>query len=117
MDSLLTVSNITFALGIVAILFTVYRYFKEPQVASEKQDALLEQQVRFMIENNDRRFRDIQESFNGLLKQSHNHINTIDTKVESLTTVVGTMSNKITQLATIIEERIPNKVREPRSGV
>lgn len=105
----LTPSNIMFVLGVIAIMFSVYRYFRDPQVASEKKDALLAQQVNWTAEATDRRFKDIQESFQQLLLQSNNHIHTVDTKVEALGGAMIQMGKEIVKLSTIIDERIPAK--------
>ena len=109
METLLTPSNITFGLGIIGLIFTVYSYFKNPQIDGEKKDALLAQQVQWTIEGNERRFKEMQENFNQLLLQSNNHIHTVDVKVDKVVDSVSMMSNEITKLGTIIEERIPKK--------
>lgn len=109
MTEFITPSNIMFALGIIGMIFTVFSYFKNPQIDQDKRDALLAQQVNWQNESVERRFKDMQESFQGLLLQSNNHIHTVDTKVETLSGNVTKMSNEITKLATIIEERIPKK--------
>ncbi len=109
MTDLLTPQNITFTLGVLAIIFSVFRYFKDPQVADDKKSALLAQQVQWAQEASERRFKDIQDNFNALLLQSNNHIHTVDIKVDSLATTMAAMSNEVTKLSTIIEERIPKK--------
>ena len=109
MTDLLNPSNITFSLGLLAILFSVYHYFRNPQVDGDKRDALLSQQMQFFIEGTERRFKEMQDSHNALLLQSNNHIHTVDTKVDGLTAEMGKMGNSITRLSTIIEERIPKK--------
>lgn len=109
METLLTPSNIMFSLGIIGILFSVYRYFKEPQIDGDKTTALLAQQVKAQNEAVAQRFKDMQDSFNGLLLQSNNHVHTLDTKVDNLTTTVSLMRSDIVRLSTIIEERIPKK--------
>jgi len=98
-----------FVLGLLGIMFGVYHYFKNPQVDADKKDALLAQQVQWQIEGTERRFKEIQESFQSLLLQSNNHIHTVDTKVDALSTKVGAVENALTKLGTIIEERIPKK--------
>jgi hypothetical protein len=109
METVLTPSNITFSLGIMAIIFSVYRYFKEPQVDGDKTAALLAQQVKSQNEAIAQRFNDVQESFKGLLLQSNNHIHTVQTQVENLGLAVVSMGKDIVKLSTIIEERIPKK--------
>src|SRR3990167_8450366 len=103
MENLLTPSNITFGLGLIGLVFTIYSYFKDPQVDGEKKDALLAQQVQWTIEGNERRFKEIQEHFSGLLLQSNNHIHTVDVKVDKMAENVSTLSNEIIRLGTIIE--------------
>lgn len=107
MAELLTPSNIVFTLGILGTIFTVFSYFRNPQIASEKKDALLAQQVNWTAEATDRRFKDMQESFQALLLQSNNHIHTVDTKVDQLGQVMVQMGKEIVKLSTIIDERIP----------
>jgi uncharacterized protein HemX len=107
--SLLTTSNIVFVLGIAGVVFAVFRYFKDPQIAADKKDALFAQQIKFEREATERRFSEIQNSFESLLTQSQNHIHTIDVKVETLDGSVSEMGRQLTRLATIIDERIPKK--------
>lgn len=106
---IITIPNIMFAIGILSLIFTVYHYFKNPQIKGEQKDALFAQAMKFMTESNERRFKDMQESFQALLLQSNNHINTVDTKVENLTASINNMGREICVLATKIEERIPPK--------
>ena len=109
MESVLTPSNVMFVIGLLGTLFGVYHYFRNPQIAGDKKDALLAQQVQWQIEASERRFKEIQESFQSLLLQSNNHIHTVDTKVENVSIVISEMGKEITKLTTIIEERIPKK--------
>ena len=109
METYLTPSNITFALGLLAIIFTVYNYFKNPQIKSDKTDALMDQRLKWNTESSDKRFAEIQKNFEDLLLQSNNHIHTVEIKVDTVTMNMNIMSNEITKLSTIIEERIPRK--------
>lgn len=109
MAELLTPGNVMFVIGLMAVIFSVYRYFRDPQVATEKKESLLAQKVEWTAEETSRRFKDMQESFQQLLLQSANHIHTVDTKVENLNTTVGAMGIEIAKLSTIIDERIPAK--------
>lgn len=110
MESLLTIQNLTFVAGAIGVIFTIYNNVKNPQVDLEKKDALLSQQTKYNAESNDRRFTEVQNSFNALVLQSNNHIHTVDVKVETLNASVMAMSNEITRLGTIIDERIPKKI-------
>lgn len=105
-----------FILNLLGILFLVYNSFRKPQIDGEKTDAalkaqnvLLEQRFQWNQEGIEKRFSEIQDNFKALLLQSNNHIHTVDTKVENLTNTISLLSNDITRLATIIEERIPKK--------
>ena len=111
-SQLFTPSDLTIilnVLGILGILFGVYHFFRNPQIDGDKRDALLSQQIKFFIDGTERRFKEMQDNFNGLLLQSNNHIHTVDTKVDALNTSVIAMGNEITKLSTIIDERIPRK--------
>lgn len=111
MESILifTPSNIVFVIGIIGTIFGVYKHFKDPQISSDMADALINQQMKFFADSNEKRFNDIQENFKQLLLQSNNHIHTVDTKVDKLHTSVGEMGKSVVRLGTIIEERIPRK--------
>jgi uncharacterized protein HemX len=104
-----TTDNILFAITVLAVGFSVYSYFRNPQIDTEKKDALLQQQVQWAFEATERRFKEMNENFQLLLAQSQNHIHTVDTKVENLTNIVTQMGKDIVCLRTIIEERIPRK--------
>jgi len=107
--SLLTPSNIMFVLGLLAIMFSIFRYFREPQEKAEKTDALMDQQMRWTSDATENRFKSMQESFNSLLLQSNNHIHTVETKVDRLHEGMGVLGQEVVKLATIIDERIPKK--------
>ena len=109
METFFTPSNIMFVVGLVGVLFSVYLYFREPQIKSQTNDALMEQQMKWFTDSVEKRFQTQQENFNQLLLQSNNHIHTVDTKVEALTKEVVEMGKGIVRLATTIEERIPRK--------
>jgi hypothetical protein len=96
-------------LGIGGFIFGIFHYFKNPQIKSEKKDALFEQQIKFINEINEKRFQSLQDSFQSLLLQSNNHINTVDTNVQNLTKTIIEMGKDICTLSTIINERIPKK--------
>lgn len=96
MADFLTPSNITFVLGILAILFSVYNYFRNPQIKSEKTESAL--MIQFSI---------LQKELANL---KDNHIHTIEKKIEDTNNNLNVLTNQVTKLATIIEERIPRKL-------
>lgn len=109
MESIITPSNIVFVIGLLGVLFSIFIYFKDPQIAAEKTDALLKQQMGFFIDTTEKRFQTMQESFNKLLLQSNNHIHTVDTKVDKLYGSMDELGKQVVKLSTIIDERIPKK--------
>ena len=124
MSELLTPSNIVFALGILGTIFTVFNYFKNPQNELDKRTAvereevegkasLLAQQLNWEKEANEKRFADMTKRLDDAFALAQNHIHTVD---EKLTGYISTsnawhleVSNKLTELGTIISERIPKK--------
>lgn len=132
MELLLTPSNITFILGIFGVVFTVYNYFRKPQEEMETKQAitekeignkatilaqkevenkatLLAQQVQWEKEANEKKFSEFGIRLDSAFSLAQNHIHTVDTKVDKLIETINVMSNRITELSTIINERIPCK--------
>lgn len=109
MESTFNPSTVTFIVGMLGVLFAIYRYFKEPQVAADKRDALIGEQMNWMKEGVDNRFKSMQEQIAQLVAQSQNHIHTVDTKVDNVNKSLVEMGREIVKLQTIIEERIPKK--------
>lgn len=109
MNELLTPSNTLFVLALLTILFQVYKYFRDPQTANDKKDALLGQQLKSSSESVDMRFKTMQDNFSALLLQSNNHIHTVDTKVDVLVSTISQLGKDVVKLSTIIEERMPRK--------
>jgi len=132
-----TILSLTLAIfGVIGSIFGVYTHFKNPQIDMDKKQALnderdknkatvldqkavetkaelLAQQFKSEKEDNNRRFSELGERLDKSMTLAQNHIHTVDTKVDGLTKAVNDMNNKmsneITQLATIINERIPRK--------
>jgi len=106
---MLTIPNITFCIGMLSIIFTVYHYFKNPQIKGEKVDALFDQRMKFVQESNDRRFTEVHEEIKAVTATNQNHLHTVDKKMDALTKTVEQMGKDIVKLSTIIDERIPKK--------
>lgn len=90
---LITASNITFLLGIIGVIITVYRAITNPQITSDKQILLLSDR----ISNVENAVKDIKE----------NHLRSVEQDIKNLTSSVNTLSTTVVKLATIIDERIP----------
>ena len=133
MSELITPSNILFALGILGVIFTVFNYFRNPQEDLEKKQlitdkdlsskatilaqkeaegkaGLLAQQVQWEKEANEKKFVEFGLRLDSAMTIAQNHIHTVDVKVDTLIGTVASMSNEITRLSTIIDERIPKKI-------
>lgn len=93
MQSFLTPSNIMFAIGIVGIIFTVYNYFRNPQISADKNESIMSLKI-----NN------LQADFANL---RDNHIHTLDVKTDGIIESVNSLTIQVTRLSTIIDERIP----------
>jgi hypothetical protein len=129
MDTLDYISIIGQAITFLGVIFIVFNYFRNPQVNLEKEQALtdkdldskasilaqkeletkalvLAEQVKSKNEENERRFLDMGVRLDTAMTTAQNHIHTVDVKVDKLIDTVGIMSNEITKLSTIIEERI-----------
>lgn len=122
--TLITPSNIMFIIGIIGMIFTVYRYFDNPREALDKRQSLTEvevdnktdtinQQMQWQSQSADRRFSEMQQNIKDSTAMAQNHIHTLDTKLEALSGTVNSMNLQITaeltKLSTIISERIPGK--------
>ena len=132
-DMVLTTSNIILAgLAILGVIFGVYKSLRKPaedlehkQIASdevlgtkatvlaqkevENKATLLAQQVEWEKIANEKKFTEFGIRLDNAMLLASNHIHTVDVKVDKLTENISTMSIKIQQLTTIIDERIPRK--------
>jgi len=129
-EQIFTTSNITFVVGIIGIIIGVYKSINKPQVDLEKNQAineekdkskatvlqqketenkaiLLAEQVKWDKESNAQKFAEMGIRIDRAFEVAQNHINTIETEVKNLTVSVGVMTNKITELNTILIERLP----------
>lgn len=93
--------------GAVAVIFifAIKEFFGWMRARKENEKSPLSPTDREI----DRRFREVHEQIGELVRQTQNHIHTIDTKVETIGLNVVEMGKEITKLTTIIEERIPCK--------
>jgi len=98
-----------FVLGILGVIFGIYQYFRNPQIAEDKKAALLAQEVKTQTNSVDSRFEAMQENFKGLLLQSNNHIHTLEVKIDEINKIIGDVRVNVATLSTIIDERIPKK--------
>lgn len=124
MEPFLTPSNIVFGIGIIGTIFGIYKMFRDPQVALDKQQDLdkqevegkaviLEERAKWDREQNESKFKDMGTRLTDAFTLAQNHTHSVDVKVDTLITAVNTMNlqltNAITELRTTINERIPKK--------
>jgi uncharacterized protein HemX len=110
MDITTLLQDFVFVLGIIGVIFGVYQYFRNPQVAEDKRAALLAQEVKTTSTSVEQRFESMQKNFEGLLLQSNNHIHSLDIKIDALNKAMTDMRVEVATLSTIINERIPKKI-------
>jgi uncharacterized protein HemX len=102
--------DLVFILGTLGVLFGIYQYFRNPQIAEDKKAALLAQEVKTTSTSVEQRFESIQKNFEGLLLQSNNHIHSLDIKIDAMNKAMTDMRVEVATLSTIIDERIPKKI-------
>jgi len=127
-----TLALIISILGIGSIIFTVFNYFKNPQIKSEKEQikmeedmkdkasiisqkevenkaGVLEKQFQWYMEANNQKFCDMGKRLDDAFLLAANHTNTVDKKVDKLVESTNALGLTVEKLSTIIEERIPRK--------
>ena len=120
MDSVFTLSNLALVAGLITMIVGMVLSVKKPQSDIEKTQAvaqkevdgkaaLLSQQLQWDKEANERRFKEMGESIVTSMTLAQNHIHTVDTKVDGLAALINTLTNNVTKLETIINERMPAK--------
>lgn len=100
---------ITFTLGLIGIIITVFRFIYDPQKKSESNDLLMEQKMTFLREEYDKRFGLLQNDLATITKQNQNHLHTIDTKMDSLLASINCITRDLTRVETTLNERMPKK--------
>lgn len=119
-DPFLTIGNVTFAIAIIGMIFSIYLYFKTPQERLDKKQAIIEkdvqdkasilaQQLQWEKESMERRFKELNDHMCAANALAQNHIHSIDIKVDNLTAMINTMNVEVGKLQVIIEERFPKK--------
>lgn len=94
------------AIGIMGSIFAIYQYFRKPQIDSEQTDALLKIEMKNMEVMFNEKFAVLTST---VVNLRDNHIHSLDTKVDETNKNLNLMAVQVSQLATIIDERIPRK--------
>lgn len=132
MNSLLTQSNVIFSVWVITMIFGIYLYFHKPQEDIETRQALtdkevtskatvlaqkevenkaslLAQQVEWEKIANEKKFSEIGLRIIDSFTLAQNHTHSVELKVDVLISTVSNLNNKMTELSTIINERIPSR--------
>jgi len=127
-----TLSLILQIATVLGLIFGVFLYFRKPQEDMETKQALtdkdmtnkatvlaqkeleskalvLAEQVKSKNEENERRFNDMGIRLDTAMTVAQNHIHSVDLKVDELMKTTNIMCNKLTELSTVINERMPAK--------
>jgi len=127
-----TLSLILQIATVLGLIFGVFLYFRKPQEDIETKQALtdkdmtskatilaqkelesktlvLAEQVKSKNEENERRFNDMGIRLDTAMTVAQNHIHSVDLKVDELMKTTNIMCNKLTELSTVINERMPAK--------
>lgn len=110
---LLNQQTITLGISLFALVFGIYHFFREPQIKSDKIDALMKQHIEFLSQTFTEKFKNSDEKVmnigKDLVNLRDNHVHTLETKVDQTNQNVNNLSLEVTRLSTIISERIPKK--------
>lgn len=94
---------------IIGVIFKVQQSWEKPQTATDKQVALLFQQLTDDRAGTDRRFKDVFEEIQKTNNLFHEHITREVGRYDILNNGQIQMGKDIVRLTTIIDERIPAK--------
>ena len=98
MQGVITFENVTFLIAIVATIFSVYHFFRKPDVDADKRICLLEQLLQSEQSKNTE-----------LIKSQANHLHTLEKAIESNCKGIEKLQRDNVKLFTILEERLPQK--------
>lgn len=85
-------------LTLLAMIFAVYKYFRNPDIKADKEICLLKQELK-----------EHKDMSSELIKTNQNCLHSLEKEVASLKGEVNGVNLEIVRLGTIIEERIPKK--------
>lgn len=97
MADLINPSNITFTIGIFAVIFSVYNSFRNPQIKADQDTVLLREDLDALADQVD----EIKEK----------HLTSVEANIKELAQTIFDLSLTVTRLSTIIDERIPKVVK------
>ncbi len=102
MNEIITPPNIVFTVGMIGILFSIYRYFKEPQIKSDKKESILSLEIQQLKQ-------EILDLKKETINLKDNHIHALQMAIENTNSNVNSLTVQVAKLATIVDERVPKK--------
>ena len=84
-----------FVLGLLAILFSIYRYFKDPQIKSDQTDGILTLEIKQLKEE--------------IINLKDNHIHSLREAIVNTNNNLNNLTVQVAKLSTVVEERLPRK--------
>ncbi len=91
----LSQSDILFLMAIMAMIFAIFRYFRDPQVKTEKKAVATSFELEALKAD--------------ITNLKDNHIHTITVGLIETNKAVTSLTVEVAKLSTIIDERIPKK--------
>lgn len=92
--SISIILEITLAVfSVTTAIFSIFNYFKNPQILSDKNDALMNQSISQLQLD--------------LTNLRDNHLHTLDTRVSGIVDSVNAVSIEVAKLGVIVQERLP----------
>ena len=96
--TVLTFENITFAIAVGGTLFAIFQFFRKPDIDADKSICLLKEMMTSLQQKNDL-----------LLDIQKNHLHSLELTQQCTDKSVQELKISVSNLATIINERIPKK--------
>jgi len=117
---IITTNEILAAITVIGAIVGGLMFFRRPQEELDKRQSVSEtevqgkatalaQQVQWEKEANEKKFIEMGNSIKDAFLLAQNHTHTVDVKVDRLIESVNALDKGMTELRTIINERIPKK--------
>lgn len=102
----LTPANITFVLGLIGILFTVFKLIFYPQKEAKTNELLLDQKANFLRDEYDKKFATLDIRFAEITKDNQNHLHTLEKQMDTLTNIIIQQGKDLVRLETTINIKL-----------
>ncbi len=98
MEGVITFELVTFLTAAGAVVFSVYHFFRKPDIKNNTAIKLLQEQL-----NSEKEISKL------AITTTQNHVHTLTNKVNDVEKSISGVGKDIVRLTTIIDERIPKK--------